>query len=287
VKPYVLADMQDGYVELVDYVMARGQEVSPRGMKTLEIRDASFTLADPRLAIPVGVGRKPKLEIGAAEAAQLIGGVSDAKMMVNAAKNFEMFVEHDRLYGAYGPRIYQQVPSVIRAITKDPDTRQAGLVVARPDDTSVPSKDVPCTLQLRYALRDQLLHASTVMRSNDCVWGVTYDLWMFTALQQAIAYALGVKVGTYTHHATSLHVYVERDAEIIAGLHPYDGAPHPPAPVREADGMLRTTQVALQRWAWLGRIPRGRGARRSLVPREARSLLLEPPHVPVLSVLAA
>ena len=45
------------------------------------------------------------------------------------------------------------------------------------------------------------------MRSNDLMWGYFYDVFMFTWLQEAIANELGVDVGYYHHHATSLHVY--------------------------------------------------------------------------------
>lgn len=244
-----LDDMQDGYISLIETVLRDGDEVSPRGMKTREVLGTSVVLHNPALSVPVGVGRKPNLAIGAGEAAQLIAGASDAAMMVNVAKNFASFVEYDRFYGAYGPRIFQQMPMVIRTLTADVDTRQAGVVIWRPDDIALGTKDVPCTLELHFLIRNDKLHMITSMRSNDCVWGVTYDFWQFTALQHAVAWAIGVPVGTYTHNAFSLHVYVDRDMGLIEQLHKYDGTEHPPmstTPPKDMGGM--DTDGALRRW---------------------------------------
>lgn len=244
-----LDDLQNGYVKLVEHVVKHGREARPRGMRTAEVRDLVVTLRDPTKAVPVGVGRGVNERIGAGEAACLIAGVADAGLMVNATKNFAMFVEHDRLYGAYGPRVFRQLPEVVRTLVSDPDSRQAGVTIYQPLDGEVPTKDVPCTLSLWYQVRDGRLHASTVMRSQDMVWGVTYDYWMFTHLQRVLAWVLGLPVGEYVHHAHSAHVYVDRDEEIIAGLHGFDGTEsQPPAPVPDDyRHRLRGESAALQR----------------------------------------
>ena len=224
-------DLQDGYLEVVSRVMQTGQRRSPRGIPTLDISNAIIVLRDPSRAIPVGVGRQPNLRIGAAEVAQFIAGVSHPKMLTSITKNFEQFVEYDRMYGAYGPRVYAQFPSVVALFNRDPDTRQAGVTVTRPDDIMISTRDVPCTLDVRFALNNGRLDCGVIMRSNDVIWGLTYDAWVFTAAQHALAYALGVEVGVYTHHALSLHIYDQRDQGIIDRLHAYDGTPHPLYPI--------------------------------------------------------
>lgn len=45
------------------------------------------------------------------------------------------------------------------------------------------------------------------MRSNDIIWGLPYDIFMFTNLQQVIANTLNLKLGWYEHNPTSMHVY--------------------------------------------------------------------------------
>lgn len=243
-----LDNMQDDYVALVKAVL-NGDESSPRGMRTRELLDVQIQLSDPTLAVPVGVGRKLSMKLGFSEVTQLISGVSDAVQIVNAAKNYGAFVENGRLYGAYGPRTYGQFSNVIRRLMSDSDTRQAGVVVWKPYDLSVPSKDIPCTLTLQYFLRNGKLNARTTMRSNDIFWGVPYDFWMFTATQRTLAYALGVDVGTYTHVIGSLHAYVDRDTVGFEALHQYDGSPQPHPPFSLFNlTRVRSDQDPISRW---------------------------------------
>lgn len=247
-RVFEVDDLQDGYVKIVNAVLAEGQRIAPRGIPTVELCPATIVLRDPARAVPVGVGRAPRLAIGAAESCQLVGGFSDARQMVRITDNFAPFVEGDRFRGAYGPRIHAQVPRVIRLLREDPDTRQAGLVIWRPWDLARPSKDVPCTVELHYFIRAGRLHARTLMRSNDVFWGLPYDAWMFANLQHAIAYALAVEVGTYTHVANSLHAYVERDLAKLKTLHDYDGEPVPPMLVPTARVREDSDERAEQRW---------------------------------------
>jgi hypothetical protein len=224
-------DMQDGYVNLVKAVIADGEEVSPRGIRTIEVRNAVIVLSDPTRAVPVGVGRKLNPLIGAAETVQLLAGVSDVRQMIKASPQFAQFVERDRLWGAYGPRLHHQIAPTLDLLGKDRDTRQAVMTLYQPRDVMVESKDIPCTISLQYVVRNGKLHATTYMRSNDVIWGTTYDFWMFTAAQRTFANILGLEVGTYTHHAASLHIYIDRDQNVIDSLHSYNGAVCPPAPV--------------------------------------------------------
>ena len=227
----IINDLREGYIELIDFVESTGELVSPRGMKTKEVRNATIVLTDPVQAIPMGVGRKLNMKIGAVETTQLIAGVSSA-MQLNLASNnaFEAYMNDGRLLGAYGPRLYGQLENVIRLIARDPDTRQASALVWRGDETTLAlggNKDVPCTVALSWNVRDGRLNASTVMRSNDVHLGVAYDFWMFTRLQMTLAWALGLEVGDYRHHAVSLHIY-ERDWGKVEEFEVADKAPNYP-----------------------------------------------------------
>ena len=63
-------------------------------------------------------------------------------------------------------------------------------------------------------IRDNKLHCTTVMRSNDVVFGLSYDLSFFISLQKYIADRLGVLYGSYTHYTFSMHVY-EKDFDLV------------------------------------------------------------------------
>jgi len=70
------------------------------------------------------------------------------------------------------------------------------------------SKDYPCSNYVHFLIRDEKLDCSLVMRSNDLYWGFSHiNVYEFTYIQEIIAKALGVEVGSYYHYCPSLHVY--------------------------------------------------------------------------------
>jgi len=204
-----------------NYVLLQGQEISPRGMKTYEVLNATIEITKP-WNIPLDLeNRKLNQRIGAMECLQLVGQVSVPELMTQTAKTFERFMDHGILYGAYGPRIYGNLHKVVELLKKDPSSRQAVLTIYNSDkDTNSDVKDVPCTLTLQYFIRNNKLLARTSMRSNDIYLGMPYDFVQFIGLQGAIAKALDLEMGTYSHTVGSLHVYDQhvRDAEFIKGL---------------------------------------------------------------------
>jgi len=60
---------------------------------------------------------------------------------------------------------------------------------------------------MQFLVRDSKLHAIVYMRSNDAIWGLPYDVFLFTMLQELLASELGLQLGTYTHTVGSLHLY--------------------------------------------------------------------------------
>lgn len=242
-------DLQNGYLKLIDYVLKNGSVAHPRGKKTVEITGLQLKFNDSSKCIPVGVGRKLNLAIGSAESLQLIGGVSDAAQMSSISKNFDQFTVDGKFPGAYGPRIYSQLPRVIETLHDDPDSRQAGVVIWRHWELARFSPDIPCTVSISFLIRNGKLEMFVNMRSNDAVWGLSYDAWMFSNLQHAIAYSLGIPVGPYYHSATSFHIYVDRDDKLIAGFHPFDSNTEiPPMFSGNISRRPESKKDALTRW---------------------------------------
>lgn len=213
---WVVDDLQAGYTQIAHDVLEWGAPVAPRGEPTREILGATIILNDPRKSLPTGVGRKPNVAIAAAEAIQLIGGVSYPELMVRITKNFAQFRDGGIYHGAYGPRIRAQLPRVVDRLSADIDSRQAVLTIWDPaqDCYTDGLRDYPCTIALQYMVRDGKLDAHTFMRSNDVWWGLAYDAFQFTQLQFTVAHALGLPIGRYYHHANSLHIY-ERDIPAV------------------------------------------------------------------------
>ena len=86
-----------------------------------------------------------------------------------------------------------------------PETRQAVIHIKDADNRY--SKDVNCTVCLQFLIRDNKLHLTTYMRSNDIWMGFPYDVFQFTNMLILMSMELGIEVGTYTHICGSLHLY--------------------------------------------------------------------------------
>jgi thymidylate synthase len=189
-------------------------------MKTVEIEDALIIVDNPWATLPTGVGRGIVPGIGAVEALQLLGGVSTPETVIAVGPQFANYAEDSGLFhGAYGPRTRGQFAEVVRKLRQDPDSRQAVVTIWDPKLDNLPEKrDYPCTVLHQFRIRDGRLNMSVYMRSNDVWLGLGYDGFQFTRVQIALASVLGVEVGTYAHHAGSLHLY-EQHYDVADTLH--------------------------------------------------------------------
>ncbi len=105
------------------------------------------------------------------------------------------------------------------SLIADKDTRQAVMHFALAEHKWIGNKDQVCTLTGNWLIRDNKLNFTIVMRSNDIVLGLVYDLPWFCSLMDKMLEELkpiypDLQKGKYTHIAHSLHAY-EKDAEII------------------------------------------------------------------------
>jgi thymidylate synthase len=108
---------------------------------------------------------------------------------------------------------------VKQSLTQDKDSRQAVLRFSLPEHFWVGNKDMTCTLHANFTIREDRLNMSVVMRSNDLVKGLVYDMPWFCSLMDKMLQELkpvypNLIKGHYTHTVHSLHTY-ERDSETI------------------------------------------------------------------------
>ena len=204
-------DNRTGYVDTLGWLLAKGKKVPSRVGDTLEVEDVTIKLHDPRRAMPTNRPGYNK-GFGLLEAAQLVGGFHDEEAMKLALPKIADFTD---FHGAYGKRVAlrDQVRKIIKMLRDDPGTRRA--VIALWDaglDINGGHTDHPCTIAITFRIRDGALNMTVHMRSNDIWRGWAYDCVQFAQLQITIASFVGVRVGTYTHHADSFHIY-ERDLE--------------------------------------------------------------------------
>lgn len=108
---------------------------------------------------------------------------------------------------------FDQWEFVKNELEENPNSRRA--IIHIKEASCEESKDVNCTVCLQFFIRDNKLHLTTYMRSNDLWMGFPYDVFQFTNMQILMSMELGRDIGTYTHIAGSLHLY-ERDVKDAA-----------------------------------------------------------------------
>lgn len=127
---------------------------------------------------------------------EICDGILD--FMVGAAPNVWEYTYHQRFE--------KQLPWVIEELKRNPYSRRAVMNIRDFDiDTS---NDHPACLQsIHFSIREDKLHMTVMMRSNDAVQATYMNSVGFISLQKKVAGELGVSVGSYTHIAYSFHAY--------------------------------------------------------------------------------
>ncbi len=161
-------------------ILAEGKDVSPRGMRTLELQHHTVQV---QMQYPVVLcpARKLSYTFLAAEAVWILSGDDKVETIAPYNPNIGQFSDDGvRFYGAYGPRIIEQFDWCLGKLWEDRDTRQAVMTIwrQRPPKT----KDVPCTVAVAFSIRNSRLHCHVFMRSSDAWLGLPYDVFNFSML---------------------------------------------------------------------------------------------------------
>jgi len=106
-----------------------------------------------------------------------------------------------------------------QCLIQDKDTRQAIMRFSLPEHQYVGNKDQTCTMHANWLIRNDKLYLTVIMRSNDLMKGLVYDLPWFVSLMDKMVDELkptypDLKKGEYTHLSHSMHIY-EKDGPSI------------------------------------------------------------------------
>lgn len=211
--------MNHEWARTLRLILDEGVLVSPRGKNTYEIPQHTVTvpMRYPVLTIP---GRKLSYKFMAAEAFWILSGDNTVAGIAPWNKNIADFSDDGKtFFGAYGPKIQDQINYVVRKLHEDPDTRQAGLTIWRENPPQ--TKDVPCTVAIFASIRRGRLNLSVYMRSSDVWLGLPYDTFTFSMLAHLICCRLNerpdnngtVFPGTLYLTAASSHLYEDQWAQ--------------------------------------------------------------------------
>lgn len=188
--------------------LRQAPESSPRGMLTKELVGVQLRIVNPLSRLAYAPGRRLSLPFAIAETLWIWSGRDDLAYVARYNKRYAQFSDDGKtLYGAYGSRAKEQLDRVVQQLTNDHDSRQAVVAIYDANDGVTITKDVPCTQGWQFLLREGKLSMICTMRSNDVFWGLPYDLFANTMIQEWMAKHIGVAVGEYIHQAGSMHAY--------------------------------------------------------------------------------
>lgn len=150
------------------------------------------------------------------EAIWMLAGANDVRWLLQFNSKFDQYAEGGiTMHGAYGHRWRKhfgvdQITSLVRVLRNSPDTRQAVLGMWSPaDDLGGQWKDRPCNTHVYFDRRGGKLNMMVNCRSNDVLWGAYgSNVVHFSILQELIASALDIPVGTYWQNSFNFHIYM-------------------------------------------------------------------------------
>ncbi|MEQ7874000.1 thymidylate synthase [Sphingomonas sp. ASV193] len=204
-------------------LLANGSPSAPRADRTIEMIGAGFRLLDPRARLITSAARRWSTALAVGEFAWHLSGSNEVAPIAYYASRWRDFSDDGFVIrgSCYGQRIFgpggnglSQWERLVHLLREDPESRRAVLNVQQSPELSLDaaSRDVSCVNGCQFLLRDGRLHALLNMRSNDVIWGLPYDVFLFSMLQEMLSLELGVKLGSYIHVAGSFHLY-ERHRE--------------------------------------------------------------------------
>lgn len=205
-------DANDAFLTLARRITALDspdvRTVSPRGADTLEIGPVSVVMepGGPIVTVP---GRKLNPYFMAAEALWILGGCDSTDLLTPYMPSIAKYYDEGHTFGAYGPRIKEQICGAAARLRDDLTTRQAVITTWRPEVYVTSTRDVPCTVMFHFMARDGKLDMVTYMRSNDLWRGFTYDVFNFRMVWELLLEISGLELelGRHTHIVGSMHVY--------------------------------------------------------------------------------
>lgn len=200
------------YYALSNMNLSDSQSESRDGEIAGEIINAITIIRDPTRNVMKSEIRKLSMRYAIGEMLWYMSGNNSLKEIQKYSKNGWDRMSDDGITvnSNYGYCIkhkfgFDQWEFVKNELKKNPNSRRAVIHIKEASDKE--SKDINCTVCLQFFIRNNKLHMTTYMRSNDLWMGFPYDVFQFTNMQVLMSMELGVELGTYTHISGSLHLY--------------------------------------------------------------------------------
>jgi thymidylate synthase len=231
VPDYYFKDVNDALPNILDALLRDGHEVGSRNGRVKEFINNKIVLANPLNREVLHPNRKASLTAQIAETMWVLRGSNEIEWLSEYLPRAKDFSDDGSTWRAgYGPRLrayggsLDQLKRVVDDLSNSALSRQAVIEIADMSVDSLPGKDIPCTRSIQFLSRFGELHVTVTMRSNDVMWGWSgINAFEWSVVQEIVASMLGLKVGTLTFNAGSLHLYEHHwnRAAKIAETHAY------------------------------------------------------------------
>lgn len=236
------------YAQVLKKLMCEPEFIAyPRGQETREITNCIIEIEDPTSNIFTNAIRSTPKRYLAGELYWYFSGSNRLIDINQYSKFWNGLVNPDgkTVNSAYGYLLFKQQHAstfidqyityinewqwALQALIKDKDSRQAIIRFNKPCHSWYGNKDFVCTLNGTFLIRNNKLYLTIIMRSQDEIFGRTFDVPFFTILQQQMLSHLkptypDLELGSYIQHNISTHIY-QRDFKLIADMIDYPISP--------------------------------------------------------------
>lgn len=200
---------------LLNELQTKGKKVG----NTLELTNVTDVLYDPFSRFVRNPARKHSLSYLKKEMLWYLGGKYSIEEIAPFAKMWSQVSDDGETVNSnYGAKLFKekidplrtQFDMVVEELRRNPDSRRAVVFFLLPQreyHLMHLTKDFPCTVFAQFLIRDERMHMTVHMRSNDLIFGWCNDMPFFSVVLELMARKCKVEVGSLTHQATSLHIY--------------------------------------------------------------------------------
>lgn len=232
------------YKKILNDLLNNPEYVSkPRNMEVREILNCIIEIEYPNFNMYKNEVRSSQEKYIAAELLFYFSGTDEATFIERYASMWKSLKDkNNRVNSAYGYLLFNeenvhgltQYEWAIETLKRDKDSRQAIMHFNKPHHQHFDNKDQVCTLTSLFHIRDNKLHMTLNMRSNDVILGFMTDFTFFNILHQQAyihlkEYYPDLEMGSYTHTSHSMHLYerhYEKVKEMLEKPFIADGTPY-------------------------------------------------------------
>jgi thymidylate synthase len=247
----------EALIESLREINTQGNLAYARNIETKEILNFSFKLSNPRNRMITIRERRWSKSMAVGELSWHLSASNDVERISYYSRVWSTLSKNGKTIdgSCYGKHIFSKQPNfgmsqwenVISLLKADKNSRRAVLAMPMGILNHSSVEDFPCITTIQFLVRNNRLDCITTMRSNDVIWGLCYDIFFVTMLQEILSVELEVDLGHYYHNATSMHLYkrfYKLSDEILSSPPPaFQAAMNPIDDIGQIDSFLEVEEL--------------------------------------------